>query len=600
MYGRATMTGKKRVVGSDYSHETLVQSATHVIEPEEQPQAVSAGNNTQVGIERDTFPEEIVVQCPPVSESRIPPQMQRTGSLPPRQPKDVPSNPVQRSRTAPNLGSRPTPSTPKKTVRGEKPQASRVNRSRVISVSTDSCTTDDESVPSSPATNVSSTLSPVCSRRLRSSSPRERKPCHSSAVRSGDLGDGDQRRPRCCRSDGREDKHSHRTLTARPIWGGKDPVRTASISPSKKVAETPGSPVQSPARRGVSNYHRPTRGVARGPSSSTNWPPSINEGTLGLPAHDRGSRPHPSPGESSRLTYASDDECAAVVSTHLTGDSEYYTPSSRNSEVSDIESEPSTRRKGKRRASPPPLSSPPLSIDSSPRDPDSVPGSSRKKRRSRRSRPPGSGSGVNHWEQTQPQGIGQSLGQDVCHCTGPCPSCYKPRTFSQFHPFMFPPGYYPYSYFPQPHMPSGYHPTHYGPLPYSYPYAIPQQTEPIPSISSSQPPPPPSGYFMPPTLPIFPSNANPDPPIHVPPVPAPPSSTPAPTPSVSTTASSPSPIVNSPPVEPPTSQQVPPELLGALDRFYQPPQRSVKVIDPSYDPRSPYSKKSIVPAFPNR
>ena len=587
-------------MGSDYSHETLVQPTAHIIEPEEQPRTVGAGNNTGVGAERDAFVEEIVVQCPPVSNSRPRPKIQRTGSLPSRQPKDASSNPVQRSRTAPNLDPRSTPSTPKKDVRGGKQQASRVNRSRAISVSTESCTADEDSVPSSPATNVSTTLSPVCRRRLHSSSPREKKPSHSSVVRSGDRGDEDQEGPLRDRTDRCGDKHSYRSSTARSMRGGRDPVHTTSASPSKKTAKTP---VQSPTRRGDGHYNRPTKGVVWGPSS-TNWPPSIDGSTpdpTSRPACDRRNRLQFSPGESSQLTYVSDDECAAPVSTHLTGESEYYTPSPRNSEVSDIESVPPARQKGKRRASPLPPSSPPLSIDSSPRDPDSAPGSSRKKRRDRRSRLPGSGSGANHQEQTQPQGLGQSLGQDVCHCTGPCPSCHRPRAYTpQFHPFMFPPGCYPYSYFPQPHMSSGYHPTNYGPFPYSYPYAIPQQTEPIPSISSAQPPPPPSGFFMPPTLPMFPSNAGPTPHTHVPPAPAPPSSAPASTPTISTVTTSSSPIVNSPPLEPSTSQQVPAELLGALDRFYQPPQRSVKVIDPLYDPRSPYSKKSVVPAFPNR
>lgn len=601
VYGRATMTGKKRTVGSNYFHDTLVQPTTHVIEPEEQPRAVGAWNNTKVEIEKDNFPEEIIVQCPPVSDPRLRSKIQRAGSLP-QQPKSASSNPVQRSRTAPNLDSRSIPSTPKKSVRGGKPQASCVNRSRAISVSTDGRTTDEESIPSSPATNVSTTFSPIRNRHLHSPSPREKKPSQSSTVRPGDRGDGDQERPRCCRSDGCEDKYSHRTRT-RSIRDGRDPVRATSVSPSKKATKPSGSPIQSPTRRGAGNCHRPTKEVVWGPSSA-NWPPSIDGGTADPTSHptrDGRSRPHLSPGESSHLTYVSDEECVAAVPAHLTDDSEYYTPSGRNSEVSGAESEPHTKRKGKRRASPAPPSSPPLSIDSSPRDPDSVPGSSRRKRRDRRSRPPSSRSGVNYQEQTQPQGLGQSLGQDVCRCTGPCPSCHKPRFCSPpFHPFMFSPGYYPYSYFPQPHVPSGYHLTHYGPPPYPYPYAIPQHTEPIPSISSAQPPPPPSGYFMPPTLPTLSSNVNPNPPIHVPPAPAPPSSASAPTPSISTPTTSSSSIINSSPVEPPTSKQVPPELLGALDRFYQPPQRSVKVIDPSYDPRSPYSKKSVVPAFPNR
>ena len=607
------MSGEKRILGADDSYDAPSQPTARVRKPEIEPQTVSFSKDTKAVIKREDSLEEIVTQCPPVSSSQRRSPIQRANTFPSQQPHNSSNNPVQRSKTAPNLDPRSIPSTPKKSVRGQKPPASNVRRSRVISIS-DGGTTDEEIIPSSPATNISCTLSPTFGHHFPSS-PRETTPFYPSPVRPGD-----QPRCRCCRSGACEDNYDHRTPIARSVRGSKGPSHITSASSSRKVAITSESPVQGTGRE-TSHQHQSAKKVVQG-SSSTNRAPSVHRGTLDPKSHT--PRDHsedrlpPSPGGSSQLTYVSDDQRPAVTPTHLTGDSDYYTPPSRDPEVSDADSElprrvssSTSKRKGKHRASPPPPSSPPsqgssinelnspspsLSIDSSLRNPSSMSGPNRKKRRSRYSRPPSPRDG----ERTQPQGHSEPLGQDVCHCTGPCPSCHRPRfPPPQIHPFMFQPGYYPYLYVPPPHMPNGYHLTHYGPPPYPYPHAIPQQTGPIPSISSAQPLPPPSGYHMPPAPATHPPTAYPSPPIHSSPAPAPAPPTPAPVPSTSTRIPSPSPV-GSPPVDHPAAKQAPTELLEALDQFYQPPQRTVKVIDPSCDPRSPYSREATVPALLNR
>lgn len=599
------MSGEKRILGADDPYEAPSQPTARVMKPEIGSQTVSFSKDTKAVIKREDSFEEIVTQCPPVSSSRRRSPIQRASTFPSQQPNNSSNNPVQRSRTAPNLDSRSIPSTPKKSVRGQKPPASNVRRSRVISIS-DGGTTDEEIVPSSPATNVSCTLSPTFGHHFPSS-PRETISFFPSPVRPGD-----QPRRRCCRSGACEDNYDHRTPTARPMQGSKGTAQITSASPSRKTTIISEAPVQGTGR-GTSHQHQPAKKVVRG-SPSTSRAPPVHRGTLDLEPHtprDRSEdRLPPSPGGSSQLTYVSDDQRPAATSTPLTGDSDYYTAPSRNPEVSDADSEPprrvsssTSKRKGKHRISPPPPSSPPsqgspinelnssspsLSIDSSLQDPSSMSGPNRKKRRNRYSRPPSPRDG----ERTQPQGHSQSLGQDVCHCTGPCPSCHRPRPPPpQVHPFMFQPGYYPYLYVPPPHMPNVYHLTHYGPPPYPYPYAIPQQTGPIPSISSAQ--------LLPPAPATHPPTAYPSPPIHSSPAPAPAPPTPAPVPSTSARTSSPSPV-GSPPVDHPAARQAPTELLEALDQFYQPPQRPVKVIDPSCDPRSPYSREATVPALLNR
>lgn len=582
VYGRATMTGEKRILGGDCSDEIPSRPVTCVRKPERQPQIANTGINTKAETKEDDSLEEIIVQCLPVSSSRLRSTVQRASTLPLQQPLSSPSNLAQRSKTVPNLDSRSMPSTQKNAC-GQKPPASNAGRSRVISVSTNGSTTDEENIPSSPATNVSSTLSPVIGHRFPSSSPRRMAPSRPSPARQGDRGDEGRTGPRFVR-------------------GSKSPANTI--------------------RHGASHRHQPAKRIVRGSPTSTNRPSSIQRSTGDHTSHSprnpSKSRPSLSTSGSSQLTYVSDDERPAAGLTRLTGDSDYYTPSSKNSETSDTDSEPSRRvsssalkRKGKHRA-PPSLSSPnqdslvkeshssspPLSINSSPQNAASGP--SRKKRRDRYSFPPSPKNSVNSREQTQPQDPGQSLGQDVCCCTGPCPSCHKPRfpPLPQQHPLMFQNVHYPYLYFTQPHMQTGYHLTHYGPPPYPYPYAIPQQTDPLPSISSAQPQPIPSGYPVPHALTTH--LLTPHPPAHASPAPAPTSSTPAPAPFTPTPVPSTSLVVNSPPQGTPATKQVPPELIEALNQFYQPPQRSVKIIDPSCDPRSPYSKRAAVPAFPDR
>ena len=582
------MVGEKRILGEDSPDETPSRPAIRAKKPEKPSRAEAV-------IKEEDSLEEIVVQCPPISTSRFCNTIQRASTLPAQQSSKSSNNPVQRSRTAPTLDSPSIPSTPKKSARGEKPLTSNVSRSRVISISADECTTDEETIPSSPATNVSTTLSPTLGLHL---------PSYSSPVRPGDQGDGGQKRPRCCRSGMCGDHHNHRTPTSRSLRGSKSPS-------SSKKATNPRTPVQSTNQRGTSYQRQPAKKVVWNSSSSAHRPPLIHSDTLDPTLHPprehSESRLPPSSGGSSRLTYISDEGRPDSLA-HLTCDSDYYTPSSRNSEMSDTDSEPPRRRKGKRRASPPPSSqnhgssvreshfSPSLSVDSSPPNPSSVSSPSHKKRRDRYFHPPSPENGVNYQEQTEPQ----DLGRDVCHCMGPCPSCHKPRFLPppQTHPFMFQPGYYPYLYFPPSHIQSGYHLTNYGPSPYPYPYMIPQQSDPIASISSAQFPPPPSGCPMPPVIATHPLTVNPNSSTYVTPAPAPTPSTPAP--ALSTPVPIPSSAVEPLLVGPSATKQVPPELLEALDQFYQPPQRSVKVIDPSCDPRSPYSKKANVPAFPNR
>ncbi|KAF9653247.1 hypothetical protein BDM02DRAFT_3265497 [Thelephora ganbajun] len=619
------MTGKTRVLGADGSDVAPSQTSIHVKKQGRRPQTIGASNDVKAEIKGDNCLEEIVVQCPPVSTSRLRSTIQRASTLPSQQPPSSSNDPVQRSNTAPNLNFRSVSSTPKKSVRSRKSQSSNVGRSRVISISTDGSTTDEETGLPSPSTNPSSTLSLIFGRNFPSSPARETMPSHSSPARRGDQDGECQTRPRRCSPGTYEDQYNHQTTTARSVRGNKSNV---PASPPKKVTNAPRTPVRSKTRRETSCQHQPVKKVVWGPSSSTYQPPSVQRGTSNSKSRPTcdcsGSRPPPSPSGSSHLTYVSEDERPAGGLGHSTGDSDYYTPSSGESEMSDVDPEPPKRVscstlnwKGKRRVSPPPpsssnqcssvkesrSSSPLLSADSSPRGPNSASGRSHKKRRDGYSRPPSLNGPIcqESRDQTSAQGFSQALGQDICHCAGPCPSCLKPRfPFPpQYHSSMFHPGYYPYLYFPPSHTQAGYQLSHYGLLPYPHPYAIPQQSNPTPSISSAQPTPLLSGYPMPTPLATHPPAIDPlNVPVHASPAPAPTSSSPIP--ALSTSVPVPSPSLVSLPVEPPATKQVPPAFLQALDQFYQPQQRSVKVIDPSCDPRSPYSKKAAVPAFPNR
>ena len=605
------MAGEKRVLGSDSSDELPSQPATRVKKPERRLQIANASiSDTGTGTKGDNSLEEIVVQCLPVSSSRLRSTVQRANTLPPHQP-PISNNPVQRSKTEPHLDSRSNPSTPKKNVRRQEPSGSNVGRSRVISISTDDSATDEETALSSPASNASS---PVFSRRFPSSLPRERAPSRPSPARQGNRGDEGQGQTesQCSMSGAYKDRYDHRTPTARFVQGSKIPGNAISVSPSKKAINTSGTSFQSTTRYGTRCQHQPAEKVVRGSSSSKNRPPSIQRGTANPTSHSprnrNESRLLPPTSGSSQLTYVSDDEHPAAGSAHLTGGSDYYTPSSRNSEMSDTDSKPPRRAsspalkwKGKRRASPLPSSSPKLGssvrgsrspspsspAESSPQNPNSASGPSHKKRGDRHPRSPSPGDNVNSRERTQPQDPGQSLGQDICHCTGPCPSCHKPRfSFShQPHPLMFPPVQYPYLYFLPPHVQTGYHLTNHGPPPNSYPHAIPQHFDLLPSISSAQPPPLHFGYPVSQMLASHPPTAHP--PVHASPAPIPMPSSPAPAPSASVPAPSLSPVVDSLPMDSPATKQLPSELLDALDQFYQPPQRAVKVVDPSCDPRSP-------------
>ena len=621
------MAGQRRVVGADRPDEAPDQPSARAKKLERTPQPVDTSGSTKVETKGDKSPQEIVIQCPPVSSSRPRSTIQRASTLPSQQLPSSSSNVVQRSRTAPNLDSRSTPSTPKKNFRGQEP--ANIGRSRVISVSTDGSITDNEDIPSSPATDVSTTLSPTFGRRLPSSPPRKTTPSRPSPPQHRVRGDSNHTSPQCFESGAYGGRHDHQTRTARTVRGSRRPAHTTSEPPSKLATNPSGISVRSATLRGTSRQHQSTKKVVWG-SSSTNRPPSIQRGIsdpTSHTSHDRsGSRPPPSPGGTSQLTYVSDDGCPASGLTRLTGDSDYYTPSFRDSEMSDADSEPpirasssSSKRKGKRRASPPPLpssnqgspvqesrcSSPSLSNGPSPRNSGSMSGPSHKKHRGRYSRPPSPRSGSSRRQardQTPAHDPGVTLGQDVCHCTGPCPSCRKqrfPPFPPQFHPMMFHPAYYPHLFLPPPHMQTGYQLPHHVPPSYPYPYAIPQETGPAPSISSAQPIPPPSGYPVSATLTTHPPTAHPfDAPTNSSPPPAPTSPVPSPAPSTSPPVSSP-PLVIGSPQDPPVTNQVKPELLEALDQFYQPPQRSVMVIDQSFDPRSPYSKNAAVPGFSN-
>ena len=584
VYGRATMAGEKRVLGADGSDETPSQSSARAKRPERQQQPVGAHNNAQAEIKRKPSVEEVVVQCPASSSSRPRSVIQRASTLPSQHPQRLPNNAVQRSKTAPELDSRFVPSTPRKKVREP---TSNVGRSRAISISTDDSINDDDVIPPSPATDVSCSLSPTFG-NLPLSPSRGATPSRSSPARRRDKYDVHQ--------------NSHRLPTARSARG-----HTGAASPFKKATNTAGSSAHSTTRRGTNRLDQSPRKVVRDLSPSPGRLPS-QRGLHNAPSHtprDRsGGRPPPSPGGSSQLTYVSDDERPAGGLTRSSDDSDYQTPSSRN--FSEAESEAPARvssstlkRKGKHRASPPPPSpflhsSPSSFIGSSPRGPKSVTAPSPKKRRDRHTRPPSPRDGVNYTEtreQTPGQDSNQPLIQGVCHCAGPCPSCHKPRApFPPYYlPPMFYPSPYPYSYFPPPNMQTGYQISHYGPPPHSYPYAT--QTDLLPSISSAQPLP--SGCPMHPPPATHPHATHPaSVPVHI-------SSAPAPT---FTPASppTPSPSVGSPPVDPPATEQVSPELLDALGQFHQPLQRPVRIIDPSCDPRSPYSKKAVVPAFLNR
>ena len=599
-YGLASYAKAIRTLGADDDDETPTQSTVRANEPERRPITVSAREEVRGEIEEgpSNSPREIVVQCPPISSPRPRSVIQRASTLPAQHTPRSPSNTVQRSRTVPDVDSRSTPSTPKK-VRVQKSPASNVSRSRGVSVTTEGFTTDEESIPSSPATNVSSTLSPNLG-HLPLSPPRDASPSRPSPTRKG----GDN-----------ECRHHHRTPTTPSVRGSRCPGRATDGSPSKRATNSTRGSVRCTTRGGTSRQPHPLKRVVWDSPPQTNRQAPKN--TVSHAPHDRsGSRPPPSPSESLQLTYASDDEDPAGDLTRLTMDTDYYTPSSRGSERSDSESEaselvsPSTLKgKGKRRASPPPPSpdphsSPPSShMGSSPRNPSSVSGRSHKKRRDRYTRPRNDTSRQETREQSPAQDPSQLLAQDVCHCAGPCPSCHKQRhPFPpQYNPMMYPQFQYQYVYLPSPHIQSGYQMSPYGHPPYPYPYPMSQHADLLPSISSAQPILSCSGYpIHPPPATHIPTSHSANVPVHASPPSAPTSSISALEPSTSAHVLPPPVDVGSPPADTPVTQQAPPEILGSLGQFRPPPQPSVKIIDPSYDPRSPYSKKTAVPVFPIR
>ncbi|KAF9784334.1 hypothetical protein BJ322DRAFT_1064209 [Thelephora terrestris] len=605
-FGKATMAGKRRVLEADGFDKTPSQSSARVKAPERRPQTVSAQNDTKAGVRRDASVEEIVIQCPALSSSRPRSTIQRASTLPPQHPPRSLNKAVQRSKTAPELDPHSTPSTPRKRARE---QTLSVGRSRAISISTDRSTTDEEAIPPSPATNVSSTLSPTFG-HLSLPPSRNVTPSRPSPARGRDKDDGYQ--------------NSHRLATARSARGVKSPGHTGAGPPFKRVTNTAGGSAHCTTQPGTSRRHQSPKKVVWDPSPPTNRLPSREDlyrtASRTMRDRSRGSPPA-SPGGSSQLTYVSDDEHPAGGLVQSTDDSDYHTPLLRDSEVSDVESEllervssSTLKRKGKHRESPPPpspfprSSSPSSLAGSSPGGFNSVTARSHKKRRDRRARRPSSQDSANYQEareKTPAQDFNQSPFQGFCQCAGPCPSCHKSRVPfpPYYHPSMFYPIPYPYPYFLPPHM---HQLSQYGPPPHPYPNAISQQTDLLPSISSAQPIPLSSGYT------IYPPPATHPPITHsagVPacdspaPVPVPTPSTPAPKPSIITssrpTTPSPSVHVGSPPVDPPTTEQVSPEIFNSLGQFSQPPRSPVKIIDPSCDPRSPYSKMAAVPTFLN-
>ena len=617
------MRARKESASKGGGHETPSQLSGYVEVRGEHLQTVGASSEIKVETNGDDFLNEIVVQCPAASSprSRSTGAIQRASTLPSQQTPDSSSRMVQRSKTAPNLDPRPVPCTPKKTVRIPRRRSTNAGRSRAMSISTDGCATEEEIIPPSPATDVSNTLSPTFGRNILPFSPHHGEPSQSPPARRGGRDDGDSR--------------NHQTLTTRSARGGES--HTSNTSPTKRS----NAYVRSTTQRGAGRSRQSLESVDWDSPPLANEPPIQGSHRNTTPRTPRGpsrSRPHHSSSGSSQLTYASDDERPGGSSGRLNRHSDYHTPPSRSSDMSDDGSEPRNRvpssrlkRKGKHRASPPPPSSLPRSsspsshVGSSPQKPNAAFSSRRKKRRDKYSRPPSPGSSVSiSREEARRRAtagdLGQSTFQDVCCCAGPCPSCHKPRPPfpPQYYPSMFHPVPYPPYYFPPPHIQAGYPPSHYGPFPYPYPHAIPQQMDLLPSISSAQPIPPPSGYPTYHPSVAHPHSAHqPDVSAHTSPPPAPNPSTPAPNPSTpahepSTSAlapesSSPAPArepsvhAGSSPVNPPATGQVPPEFYQrALDQFSPLPQYPLTIIGPSCDPRSPYSKTTAGPAFPNR
>lgn len=584
-FGRARMARENLVLDGDVSDEIPTESTIRPERRERRPENISARADGKAEIRDGSPAEEIVVQCPPISSSQ-PRTIQRAGTLPAQHPPRSSSNVIQRSRTVPDLDSRSMPSTPKK-VRVQKPQVPNVSRSRAVSTSS----TEDETIPPSPATGVSITLSPTFGNHFPLS-PRDASPPRSSPARKRDRDDG---------------YRHHRTSITRSTRGSKCEGRTGS--PSKK-ATTAGGSLRSTTRGGTNHPpHSLKKGALDSPSQTNRRTPRDT-----TPSTRGGSRSSVSPCGSLQLTYVSDDGSPSDDSARFAGDTDYYTPSSRDSEASDAESEASRRvlpsiskRKGKNRASPPPPSpyphsSPSSHVGNSPRNPNCVAGRSRRRRRDRYVTPSNDMGCHGTREQAPVQEPSQSAVQDVCHCAGPCPSCHKHRlpVPPNYRPMMFQPVQYSYFGFPPPHMQLGYQMPHYGFPPNIYSFPTPQHPDPLlPSISSAQPIP--SGYpILPPPATHLPAAHPPNVPAYASPPPSPTASLPAPEPSTSPLTHSPPVHVGSPLPDPPVIQQVSPELIEALGQFSQPSQCSVKVVDPICDPRSPYSKRAVVPSFPNR
>ena len=624
--GRATMAGQKLVLGADGSEEVASQPASRVKKPGRGSQSVNRSNDTKVET-RGHNSHETFIQCPPASSSRVRSTIQRASTLPPQQPQSSSNNPVQRSKTVPNLDPSPVQPTPGRSVRRSTPN---IGRSGVTPAVAGGSTTSGEGALSSSTPNVSTTPGPTFGPHFPSSPPRETPPPRSFPTQQGDRGNDDRTSPQCCRSGTHEVRHNHRIPAARSVRGGKSSTHTISAPPPETAANHSVTPVRSAT--GTTRQHQPTKKVFRGSPQSTNPPSSKQRGTNNSTPHNPlgrgGNHPPPSSVGSSQLAYVSDDERPAGGLAQSTSDPGYYTPFSRTSEISDDDPEPpggappsSLKWKGKRRASPPPPSpspsqgssvqeprpsSPSLPTGYPPQNPDYPSGPSREECTNGNSCPPSSRNDVNRQEardQTPAPDPNRVFGQDVCHCAGPCPSCHKPRLHPhppQFHPSMlhFYATYYPHLLLPPPHLQTGYQPSHYGPPPYPYPYPVPQATDAPPSISSAQPIPPTSGHPIPTALRNRPITHSLSAPVRVSPVPTP--SAPALSPSISAPMP-PHPTGDTPPLmDAPATNRVPPGTLEALDQFYQPLQRLVEVVDPSFDPRSPYSRGSTVPAFPNR
>lgn len=633
--GRATMAGQKRFLAADGSEEAQSQSQSQSsARVRREPQTANTSNNTNVGTRGDNSRGETVIQCPPTSSSRVRSTIQRANTLPPQQPQSSSNNLVQRSTTVPNLGSSPAQPSPERSARRQEPSASNVGRQGVTSARTDGPAAGDERALSSPVTNVSTTPGPAVRPHLTLSPPRGTPPSRPFPAHQGDQGHDDQASPPRRGSGAREEHRNYRTPDARSVRGSKRSAHTTTVSPPETATNASATSVRSTTRRGTTHQRQPSEGVVRSSPPSTNRPPSIQRGTSNSTSHiSRGhsGRPRPS-SASSQLTYVSDDERPAGGLAQSDGDPGYYTPRSRSSETSDADPEPprgapsspSLNQKGKRRASPPPpsplpdqgpsvqgpsLLPPSLSTTSSRQIPNSLPGPSRMGQEGGNSHHSSSQNVVDHeqaCDQTPAHNSSQTSSQDVCQCAGPCPSCHKqrhPPYPPPFHPSMFNihPAYYKHFFPPPPHTQAGYQPSHYGPPPCSYPHAISQTIDLLPSISSTQPIPPPPGHPMPTTFSTdHPTTHHP----HSAPVYA--SSTPVPTSSAPVLSSSvsapvpPRPLVNHTLVDRPVTGRVRPELSEALSQFSQPLQRPVEIIDPSYDPRSPYSRRAIIPASSNR